>query len=469
MQFSTVLLLAAVGTEAISKVDLHRVPRTGRVSLKRDAAVRAMAARWLHMGSDELEVSDPHSVVVNNYLDAQYYIEIQVGTPGQTFKVVPDTGSSNLWIPSKQCPLSQLPCDLHSKYDSSKTSTYKANGTEFSIRYGSGACSGFMSQDSVQVGDIVVENQLFAEVTKEPGIAFIAAKFDGIMGLGFQSIAVTGAPPVFYGMVGQGKIDEPKFAFYLNRTAGGASELTFGGVNPDRYTGDFTYVKLTNETYWEFAMDELSVSGTKYCDGGCRAIADSGTSLLAGPKEIVAKINKEIGAVGVLTGACEQAIDEDGDKIIDEILAKVDAYSICDGLGLCKTNGTVECFACEASVAVAKKYVSQNKSRDEILDEMKKVCKLLPSVEGESTVDCSQIDSMPNVDITLAGKTFTLTPEQYVLQVTEDGETECISGFLGLDVPPPAGPLWILGDVFMGAYYTVFDYGNKQVGFATTA
>ncbi len=84
------------------------------------------------------------------------------------------SSSSNLWVPSVQC--TSIACFLHAKYDSSASSTYKANGSEFSIQYGSGSMEGFVSQDTLRIGDLTIKGQDFAEATKEPGLAFAFGK-----------------------------------------------------------------------------------------------------------------------------------------------------------------------------------------------------------------------------------------------------------------------------------------------------
>lgn len=85
----------------------------------------------------------------------------------------------------------------------------------------------------------------------------------------------------------------------------------------------------------------------------------------------------------------------------------------------------------------------------------------------EYTIDCKKVSSLPDLTITMGGANFTLTGDDYVIKA--GGGAVCLFAFTGIDVPAPHGPLWIMGDVFMRKYYTVFDFGGKQLGFAPKA
>ncbi len=68
----------------------------------------------------------------------------------------------------------------------------------------------------------------------------------------------------------------------------------------------------------------------------------------------------------------------------------------------------------------------------------------------------------PGIAVGLGGQKYLLTAADYII----DNSGSCILGILGIDIPAPAGPLWILGDVWIRKWFTVFDYGQKRLGFA---
>merc|ERR1711981_1502167 len=317
--------------------------------------------------------TDGDAVPISDYQNAQFYGPIKVG--GQDFKVIFDTGSANVWVPGKACNF--LTCWMHPRYDESKSSTYEKDGRKYNVQYGSGPVEGVFSKDTVTVGSIDVKSQPFAEVSKVSfgplNIAFAAGKFDGLMGLGFKS------------MIDQKLISEPVFAFYLQEDATQQGELVFGGIDKNHYTGDLVDVPLISESYWEVSLDAMKFGGSAVISSPQKAIIDSGTSLLAGPKDTVAALAKQVGATSI----------------------------------------------------AGKEYV----------------------------IDCSKKSSLPDLEVTLGGKAFTLSADDYVLSVSG----QCLFAFIGLDVPPPRGPLWIMGDVFMRKYYCVFDYGNKKMRIAPVA
>ncbi|RYP71831.1 hypothetical protein DL770_008069 [Monosporascus sp. CRB-9-2] len=303
---STAAVLLGSAQAEVHKMKLKKIPLSEQLqSIPMESQLRGLGQKYMgarpqnHRDAifqdTSIHVDGNHPVPITNFMNAQYFSEISIGTPPQDFKVILDTGSSNLWVPSSQC--GSIACYLHNKYDSSASSTYKANGSDFEIRYGSGSLSGFVSQDDVTIGDITVTGQDFAEATSEPGLAFAFGRFDGILGLGFDRLSVNGIVPPFYNMINQKKIDDAVFAFYLSGESGSDdSEITFGGVDKEHYTGKITEIPLRRKAYWEVDFDSISFGNETAELDNTGVILDTGTSLIALPSDLAELLNKEIGA-----------------------------------------------------------------------------------------------------------------------------------------------------------------------------
>ena len=330
------------------------------------------------------------NIVLKNLQDSEYYGPISIGTPKQDFMVLFDTGSSNLWVPSSTCDKSKYPsCKNHSLYDHTKSKDYKSNGEQFTLPYGSGVCSGFLSEDTITWSNFTIQGGTFGEVSNEPGAVWEEVPFDGICGMGLPGIAVDQVTTPFTYLMNEKILEENVFSFYLSSEEKPTSLLTLGGTNKDYFVGDFTYIPtqkfLGNAGYWLIHGDDIKVAGESMgsCKGflsgnKCQMVVDTGTSVLTGPSKKIAPILSKIGNV---------------------------------------------------------------------------------------TADCSNLNTLPNITFTLAGKDFNLSPEYYVIKAPETpgGPEQCQIGIISMD---QLG-LWILGDPFLRAYYSVFDPVKNQVGFAT--
>ncbi|KAG2188873.1 hypothetical protein INT44_004013 [Umbelopsis vinacea] len=232
----------------------------------------------------------------SDYLDIEYTGTIGVGTPPQKFQAVFDTGSSDIWLPSTSCTR----CVGHHIFQEDASSSFESIGKNWSLSYADGSyISGRTAKDSVTIGDIHYEGQMIGLANDESG-QFAADKFlDGIFGLAFPSLSLTGAKqsPIEI-MYDQGQLDEPVVGVWLGRSKeGGGGEMVFGGTNKEHYTGEFKYVKVNNEKYWQVPMDSVS-SGSKKLPLSASAIIDTGTTLIVAPATISKHLHASIeGAV----------------------------------------------------------------------------------------------------------------------------------------------------------------------------
>jgi len=263
--YTSLAVAALIGT-----ISAGRIPVMKKNLKREDYLNMKKSIQQKYLGGEHVTVKD--------YMNAQYFIETTIGTPPQPFTVVPDTGSSNLWIYSSKC--TSLPCWYHKTYNAEKSSTSVADGQPFIIEYGSGGVNGTVTHDVARIGDIESPMGL-GEVMSVQGVSFLASQMSGILGLAYNTISVDKLPTFMDGA----NVEDKSFSFYLHSNPD-ESYMILPGMDTANW-GVIDTHKVVEEAYWSLQLKTIA-RGTKVIDASnYKAVIDSGTSLLVGPTHII--------------------------------------------------------------------------------------------------------------------------------------------------------------------------------------
>jgi hypothetical protein len=228
-----------------------------------------------------------------------YWGSISLGTPPQPFKVIFDTGSGNLIVPSSQC--NSAGCKPHTKYNTKSSTTSSAIQNEkgegnAEISFGTGNIAGDFYRDRMCIGESLCIDSNFIAADQESTEPFQEIPFDGIMGLGFKDLSMGKGFNIIDDLSDGGMLPGGQVSFYL--TDGGDSEVTFGGYKSEYLASDILWARVDLESYWQVSIDDITFDNQpkKLCGGGCNVAVDTGTSMLAGPSDLVDKLTNMLGA-----------------------------------------------------------------------------------------------------------------------------------------------------------------------------
>mmetsp|Transcript_27207 Transcript_27207/g.78196 ORF Transcript_27207/g.78196 Transcript_27207/m.78196 type:complete len:532 (-) Transcript_27207:98-1693(-) len=412
-----------------------------------------------------------------------YFGSITIGAPEpQNFTVVFDTGSGHVVVPSVACHSEA--CRVHSQYDpkhSPHAVEVDADGTQvapgaardqITVAYGTGEITGQFAQDRLCLGirgdsapvvpsmraaaadnasSVILAEAgptpshcvemrvvMATEMSHEP---FHAFSFDGVLGLGLDSLAIAPEFSFFHVMTSQTQLDQPSFGVFLADSDDEVSEISFGGVSADKVKGDLTWapVALPEHGHWQVQITRMRIGDTilDFCeDGQCRAVVDTGTSLLVVPSGIADELQNSL--EDALLDPDASVPLRDGD--VDCRMAK--------GLPLhFEINGiTITLEPGDYSRPSTKWDDGEGEEEEQQSD-------------GEQSAGAQAV-----------------SPEEEPRQEEQTGEAQagdiktCRPTMMPLDLPEPLGPkLFIMGEPVLRKYYTVYNWKELKVGFALAA
>jgi len=363
-----------------------------------------------------------------SFFKSAFWGSIRVGNPQQEFRVLVDTGSGHLVLPSTFC--SSETCRAHRRYRRSRSESARdidGDGTpvvagaprdQLTVSFGTGHITGVFvddvmclksdtwqdvsaSNENLPVGCMRMRIIITTEMSEDP---FKQFHFDGILGLGLEPLAQ--APRFNFMTVlseelkGKPDIAPEIFSVFLAANSKENSAVFLGGYHQDRMDGELRWspVKHPEQGHWMVQIVSMFVDGepVTFCSSGCRAAVDTGTSLLAVPT-----------------------------KAFPEVFELL-RHPVPDS-GACLGQGPSLEIVLEGDVRIVLEPEDYSR-RDYVRSQGRKWG------DGQGKVQRN---------------------------------TYCKPMLMAMDIPEPIGPkLFILGEPVLRKYYTVYDTAKLQVGFS---
>jgi len=378
---------------------------------------------------------------------------IGVGAPiPQPFRVVFDTGSGHVVVPAATCESDA--CLVHQRFNMTASQSavpINADGTpvpdgelcdQVDIGFGTGQITGEFVRDKVCLGfpsnadDVNEEHDSSVQTCLEMNVVmavkmstqpFKSFNFDGIMGLGLSSLALSDEFSFFDLVSKSGKVRSAHFGVFLTEgdVEGEESEIAIGGYNDERLLHPLAWspVAMADFGYWQVRILAVRVDGKELdvCrDGTCRGVVDTGTSHLGIP----APHDREVASL----------LTVDAGSLLDCRLAKTPVMEI----QLESINITLS----------AENYMRR-----------------LPLREGVNVGSATGV-VLPAND-THATSSVTSEPTPLLDENQTTVTRHCRPRLMPVNLPEPVGPkLFILGEPVLHRYYTVYDWKGLQVGFS---
>lgn len=305
-------------------------------------------------------------------------------------------------MPSVSCQ--EQACLDHRLYDHSQSTSYQENGTVVHMHYAGFYTSGYASTDTLQVGNLIIKNQLFEEATLLKPVPLWDDIFDSVLGLSRLQVdneeSWLRAVSPFHNMIHQGLLQKNLFSLKLSEKATNRTgELLLGDINKDLYVGN---------------LSSFPVSTTYSTNSRARYFLAPGW--------------------------------------------QVDAYSVSYRFGG-KSIKNFSLAGYAAAFSTVSPYIDLPREiGSNILDYL--------GADSSHLVECDQRDSMPDFVFNLGHDMvpFILKPYDYIRKQPQwEWSTTCQVEISLHDEPEDRTKYIVLGSVFLGRWYSVFDYDNAQI------